>query len=459
MSQTQDITVSDAAPISHGDTSRALFFGFFFLCILLPVSVSLDGLRITPLRLFLLITIIPYLFRIFTPGAGGASLTDWLMMAFGSWLMVSLTVLHGVERLPYAGINAVEMLGGYLVGRVCIRNAFQHQAFFRVYFRVLLLLLPFVAFELMTGRSLLMDAFGSLVSFGKNYDQRMGLYRVQAVFPHAILWGLFCSIAIGNLFYIYGGTLLSGGPRSLLALGMTYSSLSSGPFLAGVLQMGLILWDKVLKGRWKLLLVLAVFGYVTLDALSNRTPVQIVIEELTFSSGTGWYRLNIWEYGTQSVMNHPLFGIGLNDWERPDWMSGSSVDNFWLLMAMRYGLPGFLCLAGAIALTVYRVVRSPITDPLARRMRVGYLVTMVGLFMALTTVHVWEQMVVMVMLYIGMGSWMFSGAAHQAPDGQPNARGQSSDHRVHRDPAQSESPVPSPYARRNPGFRHRRDHK
>ena len=49
MSQTQDITVSDAAPISHGDTSRALFFGFFFLCILLPVSVSLDGLRITPI--------------------------------------------------------------------------------------------------------------------------------------------------------------------------------------------------------------------------------------------------------------------------------------------------------------------------------------------------------------------------------------------------------------------------
>ena len=47
-------------------------------------------------------------------------------------------------------------------------------------------------------------------------------------------------------------------------------------------------------------------------------------------------------------MDNPLFGIGLNDWTRPDWMN-NSIDSFWLLMTMQHGLIAsflllFLCL-------------------------------------------------------------------------------------------------------------------
>jgi hypothetical protein len=382
-------------------------------------------------------------------------LPDVLMLLFGAWVMLSLVVVHGATRIPFAGITVIEMIGGYLVGRICIRNLAQHKAFFSVYFKVLLLLLPLVVFELATSRSLILEVLET--SLITRDETRMGLYRAQAVFPHPILWGLFCAMAIGNLFYIYGGTLRAGGYQSLLALGMTYSSLSSGPFLAGLLQIGLIFWGSVTKGRWMLLFVISVIGYVVIDALSNRTPVQIIIEELTFSSHTGWYRLNIWEYGTQSVLNNPVFGIGLNDWERPSWMTGGSVDNFWLLIAMRHGLPGILLLGAAVALTVLYILRTPITDVLTKRMRTGYLVTMVGLFMTLTTVHVWEQVAVLVFFYIGMGAWLFSDAARRAGPGSGGdaAGADKRDLRYSRYPtrnrAQSAHPAAHPYARPRSG--------
>ena len=55
-------------------------------------------------------------------------------------------------------------------------------------------------------------------------------------------------------------------------------------------------------------------------------------------------RVHIWHYGTPSVLNYPIFGTGFNDWERPSWMGGS-IDNFWFVCAVRYGIPGFLFMA------------------------------------------------------------------------------------------------------------------
>jgi O-antigen ligase len=178
---------------------------------------------------------------------------------------------------------------------------------------------------------------------------------------------------------------------------------------------------------------------------------------MTFSSHTGWYRLNIWEYGTQSVLNNPVFGIGLNDWERPAWMGGSSVDNFWLLIAMRHGLPSILLLGAAVALSVLYILRTPIADVLTARMRTGYLVTMVGLFLALATVHVWEQVAVLVFFYIGMGAWLFSDAARRARPGSGGEadKADKRDLRYSRYPtrirAQSAHPAAHPYARPRPG--------
>src|SRR3954466_10503300 len=57
----------------------------------------------------------------------------------------------------------------------------------------------------------------------------------------------------------------------------------------------------------------------------------------------------IWEYGSASVLNNPLFGVGFGDWARASWMT-SSADMFWLVNAMRHGLPAGLLIMSAFLL-------------------------------------------------------------------------------------------------------------
>ena len=138
----------------------------------------------------------------------------------------------------------------------------------------------------------------------------------------------------------------------LIVIAATFFSLSSGPFTALATQSGLIGWDKLtskIKYRWSLLAGLFAFAYVTVDLLSNRSPVQVFISILTFNPRSAWNRMNIWHYGTAEVGRHPIFGIGLGEWERAEWMS-RSMDNFWLVIAVRHGLPGFILYIGPILL-------------------------------------------------------------------------------------------------------------
>ena len=104
---------------------------------------------------------------------------------------------------------------------------------------------------------------------------------------------------------------------------------------------------------------------------------------------------------------NPIFGIGLNDWARPGWLAGS-VDNFWLLMAMRYGVVGFGFLVAGLAFNFYHTVRADLDTEDERNCRRGYLVGSVSLMFSLATVHIWSQVALFVMFYFGAGAWMYT---------------------------------------------------
>ena len=116
------------------------------------------------------------------------------------------------------------------------------------------------------------------------------------------------------------------------------------------------------------------------------------------------------------MWKNPIFGIGLNDWERPYWLTGS-VDNFWLLTGMRYGVLGVgLLIAGLISGSI-AILRSQTLSEQARGYRVVYLVMLVSLYFTLTTVHVWAGMSSFVMLVIGAGMWLADPQAQRpSPD-------------------------------------------
>ncbi len=382
----------------------------FLLTILLPISLEVAGLRLSPTRLYLLIFSVPFALKILQGGAGRFTFVDLLFILSGLWIMLSLVVMHGTERIPFAGITVVELVGGYFVGRVLVRDLQDYNAMIKFILIAMVVLLPFALIEAITGKMILPDllrmAFDAPFRGGSAYG-RMGLERVYSVFDHPILFGLFCSVALANVFYLFSERPVIAVITAVFTLIMSFLSLSSAPLLACGMQAGLLIWNRVMKGRWGLLLILTVIGYVAVDMASNRTPITIIIETMTFNSGTGWTRIATNKYGWASVWANPIFGLGFNDWARPDWLT-SSVDNFWLVLAMRYGIIGLGLIATPFALHMLMLSFTRISNAEISRCRVAHGIVLAGICFTLVTVHVWDTMSAFVMFFVGAGAWMYT---------------------------------------------------
>jgi hypothetical protein len=117
-------------------------------------------------------------------------------------------------------------------------------------------------------------------------------------------------------------------------------------------------------------------------------------------------------------MRNPLFGTGFGDWQRATWMS-DSIDNFWLLVAVRYGLPAFICLAAAMLLVMRALGRIDIDDAYVSRCRSGLLVSLAGLVFAACTVHYWNAIYCWLLFLLGSGMWMLHSPGAAKPSGRP----------------------------------------
>jgi hypothetical protein len=386
---------------------------FFVFSVISPAYFNLGGLSLSFSRLLLLVLIVPLFFQLMMGKAGKVMAADYLFMGYAVWVMVSLVHHHGAERFAYAGITIIEHLGAYLLGRVLIRNIADYRFLVRSFFYSLVILFPFALIELFTNRNLWSNAFSAVFSVpykpASAYG-RMGLNRVMSGFEHPILFGLYCSLGIGNFFYVYRTQLARALPMMGFATGMTFMSLSSAPLLGATAQFGLILWDQITKGKWKLFVVLSAIAYVVIDLLSNRTPVTLLIGTLTYNPWSAYMRIHIWDFGFAAVLGSPIFGIGFNDWPRPFWLT-SSVDNFWLVVMMRHGLVGFAFLAGAIVLNFRAIIRAKGLSQEAAHYRTGYCLALAALIFALSTVHVWGATSSFVMFYFGAGVWFSTFAA------------------------------------------------
>ena len=133
--------------------------------------------------------------------------------------------------------------------------------------------------------------------------------------------------------------------------------------------------------------------------------MKVFISYLTFSPQSAYNRILIWDYGTAEVARNPLFGIGFGDWARPVWMS-DSMDNFWLVTAVRYGLPALIFLASAIVLLALRQARANTNDVTVNRHRMAWLAIIIGMAVSGITVHLWNAVFAYFFFLIGTGAWM-----------------------------------------------------
>src|SRR5690606_25793169 len=106
---------------------------------------------------------------------------------------------------------------------------------------------------------------------------------------------------------------------------------------------------------------LALFLYVGVELGSNQSAAQFYISRFSFDQQSAGFRLTIWHYGTLSVALHPWFGTGLGEWVRPAWMP-PSIDMYWLIHAVRHGVPAAIFMLVAFGAATLSVARSQARD-------------------------------------------------------------------------------------------------
>jgi hypothetical protein len=392
----------------------------FVFSLALPILIYIGPTRLSPYRLVLVATFIPCLIAWLSGRLGRTRLPDILMLLAAIWPAIVLVSLHGIDSgLQSAGIYVIETLGTFLFAKRYVRDVFAFQRMVRCLAAMVVILLPFAAYESISGSPILIELFGKVFSVYRIVDDesRLGLRRAQGPFEHQILFGVVCSSAFALSYYAFGAARRLGrlvtGPVALAV----FFSLSSGALLSVVVQAMLIGWDKVTASvarRWAILASIVISAYVFVNSISNRTPFEVFISYLTFDADTSYMRVLIWQYGTESVMHNPIFGTGLNDWERPEWMPGS-IDNFWLVTAVRYGIPGFLFMAGGFLSVCFGLGRLRNLSFEVELCRKGLIITLCGLAFAACTVHVWDAPYVLLVFLLGSGMWMFEHDNEAAP--------------------------------------------
>ena len=385
----------------------------FVVGLMIPWIIPLGPLSMPAFRLALLATIAPCTIGWLRGKAGRFRIADGCVLLFCIWATMSLVIAHGGRGIQTGGALFIDTMGAYLLARCHIRDAASFRGTILFIAGLVVLLMPFLLDEWLTGQKPLLNIFGAVFPTVDTtlMTPRMGFWRVQGPFAHSILYGALVGSLV-SLTWLVAGQGMGQGRRLTMTCVIGFAaalSMSSAPLAGVLLQIALIGWDTILKRysfRWKILWGMIAATYLVIALGSNQTPVQFYISKFTFDQSTGWYRIWIWNYGSASVLAHPIFGIGLADWARPKWMAADTVDNFWLLTAMRYGLPAILLLAGAVLTTSTAVARRKDLPLALAPYRTAFLICITAFCFVGSTVHFWDAPYAWFLFLLGSGAFL-----------------------------------------------------
>jgi hypothetical protein len=393
----------------------------FILSLLIPMDMRVASLRLTPYLLIIAAMFLPWLFMWLGGKRTRRAAFDFTLLAFCGWAAVALILSVGLgNSIQTLGVHVLQTFGGYLAGRMLVTGPTSMRYMVRVTVLAILAMTPFTLLEAVTGQKLILKAAGLLGNALAPVDAgvRLGLHRAQGAFEHPILMGIFCASAMSIGFYSFRDRrfkLLRWIAAPLTSFNAVLS-LSTGALLSLNLQFGLMLWSRVLRTvrqRWAILAALVAVAYIAVDMVSTKTPFHVFVNYATFSSTSSYNRILIWEFGSAEAMRHPWFGIGLGDWTRPRYMS-SSMDNFWLVQAVRYGMPALFLLVTTIVLILWRAGQRPFASEELRLMRRGIVFSLIATMVAISSVHLWNASYVWFMFLIGSAAWIAAPAAEKA---------------------------------------------
>jgi hypothetical protein len=400
--------------IARTRLSAPLPVALLVMSFLAPSELSLfvADLRLPPHRLVLLALIPWALYKLITSREIRIRSFDLAFLIFNTWTMYVYAYHAGFDGLIYGGSVALESFGGYIVARVWVRDI---ETFFSTLKFLLgcivaaaLIALPDALFRGTFTHDFLQSVTGFVHPRGN--EVRMGLNRAYGTFDHPIHYGAFCA-ALFALYWFAEPKAHTRYKRAALFGGATFLSVSAAPLLCIGLQCMMLVWDRITRStkmRVHLTLGAIVMAYIAASFVTSRTPIQILVTSSTFDPWTAYYRLVIWEHGLTNVWNNMTMGIGLAEWERPRWMVASTVDAFWLVTAMRTGIPAFLLLCLSIFLTGRAVAKRSAAskDRELQRLALGWMISLIALCLIGATVHYWNVPHTYFYFVIGLGGWI-----------------------------------------------------
>lgn len=387
-------------------------------------------MHLTSTRVVLLVALVPAILKWAGGKAGGIHIPDVAVLLFIAWCGVATMQIHGLRyAIESAGMLLIETAGAYFLARSYIRTEQDFYAMCRALFWVVACLLPFAFLEAVSRSPVLLNLFSSIMPTYEivGSELRWGMRRAQTVFPHPILFGVFCGIAFAPTVLVlgHGRSLTERWSKAAVVIGAAFFSLSSGPLTALALQVALVGWNWLLRsfaGRWKLLWAILGSMYLFLSVFSRQSPAQHLINLVAFDKGSAWQRLLIWQYGTESIAAHPLFGVGFGDWARMEGQT-SSVDMFWIISSLRHGiLAGVFLGVAYLGATIMVGFRGGLSQSQIQ-CRTAYLICMVGFFVAGWTVDFWAEVYTAFLFMLGSGLWLLDAGPGPAGGEPAEARG------------------------------------
>lgn len=358
------------------------------------VRISLADQNFFPWRI-VGIVLLPWVFTILAQNRVKFRIWDAFLSLSVFWMVFAFMAYYGPAQGAVRGLAlAIDVAIPYFIARTCIRSPDDLRITLVAVAPGLCLAGLSMFAEVLAARPLVRPAFASIFgdlpiyengvvvsTTGKYGDEmRLGLLRAAGPFAHPILAGMFLASFLP--LYVQSGLrrwpFYVGIAASLLGV----FSLSSGAYLLFIIGIGLIVTDRVQSWttflNWRLI-VPSIASFLLLVHLASDNGLVKVVSRFTLDPNTAYFRQLIWKYGTISVEKNPWIGIGFDNYERLRWMV-SSVDNQWLLMAIRFGLISPLAMLTAILFVLLYLGRACDTaTEVDRRMYVGTAISFFGM--------------------------------------------------------------------------------
>lgn len=378
---------------------------FYSLLIPAGLSAEIGGFRMYGFRAFLIISA-PFAIYAAMSRPQRLILADYAMIAYLLWTCASFVILIGVAGGVEAfGRDAIDIGFAYLIGRVTLVDIPALRHFLRRIAPGVLVVGALILVESVTGSFRLVNIFPLENAYGSSLNEyRLGLLRAFGPFSHAILGGtLLTSVALLYLMVSqYRSRQVLGFGGAILGL----FTLSSAAVLGLLIQAGALAYRFVLrflgfKVRWATLAWLVAAFFIALEIVSGGDAIRVLIRLLSFNSGTGFYRLLIWEYGSQTALANPIFGIAYEEYSRPAWM-GSSIDNNWLAVAVRNGIPAvFFALVAHMSAMAQNARASHMVDGYSGRVHLVVFSWLLALLFVGVTVYFFNEFRIFYYLFLG----------------------------------------------------------